>query len=135
MTQSPAWPLQVAVFQRLANDGPLNNVIEGVYDYVPQDTPKPYVTIGEQTLTPFDTKTSLGDNITLVLHCWSDYKGKSEAYNIIDLMLQALSKAPLDIEGAFSLFHFQRESGTTVIQDIDGETYHGILRVRCYINQ
>ena len=29
---------------------------------------------------------------------------------------------------------FEREPGSTVFQDIDGQTYHGVLRVRFYIN-
>ena len=140
MIKSSSWPLQKAIFSRLNTDTALKNVVTGVYDYVPREeeagykVEKPYCTIGEQTTRPFDTKTTVGENITLVLHCWSKFPGKEEAYKINDLMLQALTKSPLSIEGGFSLQDFRRESGTTVIQDVDGKTYHGILRVRAIIN-
>lgn len=133
--KTSAWPLHMAVYERLNTDTDLNNLITGVYDHVRETAVMPYVTIGEQTISTFDTKINSGENITLVLHGWSNYSGKKEAYEMIDLMLQAFSKAPLSIEGGFSLVNFRRESGTTVIQDIDGSTYHAILRVRAYITQ
>ena len=108
--------------------------ITGVYDHVSEDAEFPYVTIGEQTERAFDTKTSVGENRTIILHCWSQYSGKKEAYEINDLMLQALTKSPLSLEGGFTMVKFEREPGSTVFQDIDGKTYHGVLKVRFYIN-
>lgn len=138
--RSSAWPLHVAIYQRLINDEQLMSLATDVYDNVPETrwdgspVRMPYVTIGEQTNRPFDTKTSYGENITIVLHGWSDKASKKEAYQLQDYMLQALTKSRLQIEGGFSLFNFTRESGSTVIPDIDGETNHAILRVRCHIN-
>ena len=108
--------------------------ITGVYDHVSEDAEFPYVTIGEQTERAFDTKVTVGENRTIILHCWSQYSGKKEAYEINDLMLQALTKSPIEIEGGFSMQRFEREAGSTVFQDIDGKTYHGVLKVRFYIN-
>lgn len=134
MIKSAAWELHKAVYQRLLGDSNLMARITGVYDHVSEDADFPYITIGEQTERAFDTKLSIGENRTLALHCWSQYNGKKESYEILDLMLRALTKTPLSLEGGFSMVKFEREPGSTVFQDIDGQTYHGVLRVRFYIN-
>ena len=134
MIRSAAWEVQKAVFGRLTGDEALMSVITGLYDHVDESAVFPYATIGEMTTRAFDTKLSVGENMTLILHSWSNYPGKKEAYEINDLMLQALTKSPLSLEGGFSMVRFEREPGSTVFQDIDGKTYHGVLKVRFYIN-
>lgn len=129
-----AWELQKAVFKRLNEDSQLMSLVTAVYDFVPEEAEFPYVSIGEQTDVPFNTKFTVGENRTLVLHGWSDYPGKKQGYEINNLMLQALTKSPIQLEGGFSLQDFRKEPGSTVFQDIDGRTYHSVLRVRFYIN-
>ncbi|MFT4415322.1 DUF3168 domain-containing protein [Fredinandcohnia humi] len=131
MVKTSLWPLQEAIFQRLESDLELTQMITGVFDDVEEGQAFPYVTIGEPTMVPFETKMSFGEEITVVLHCWSQYEGKKEAYDILNLMLQALSPR-LQVEG-FSVFKTQVEQ-MTVINDIDNVTKHGIMRIRFYIN-
>ncbi|MGG3662519.1 DUF3168 domain-containing protein [Bacillus gobiensis] len=125
--------LQKALFQRFTNDASLSSKVGGrIYDAVPENTPYPYVTIGEPTDTPFDTKSSYGENIILSVHCWSSYNGKKEAYEVLNLILHSLSR-PLELGGGFKLQDFRREQMNVII-DIDGKTKHGILELRFYIN-
>jgi hypothetical protein len=126
------WPTQVMLYQRLSSDVDLNAKITGVYDEVSSTAVFPYVTIGEQVVNPFKTKNSYGENIVWTLHCWSDYSGKKETYDILSLMLQALSKSPLIVDG-FALFNAELED-MQVITDIDGSKKHGILQIRFYVN-
>ncbi|MDA1478362.1 DUF3168 domain-containing protein [Bacillus changyiensis] len=127
------WELQKAIYKRLEADETLNHVITGVFDNPNKNTPYPYVTIGEDTTTPFETKTSFGENITTVLHCWSRAEdGKREAKQILSLMLQALTRPALEIDG-FTVLKVELQQAQ-VITDIDGFTQHGILRLRLYIN-
>lgn len=133
MLKTSLWPLQLAITNRLESYTPLKNKITGVFDKVEEGTPYPYVTIGEPIVNPLETKSSYGEDIVIVLHCWSQYSGKKEAYEILDLMLQAITKEPFTIEG-FSLIRVKIEPNMQVITDIDGVTKHGILRVRFQIN-
>ncbi len=96
--RSAVWPLQMAIFQRLSTDKELNARVTGVLDAVSKDQKKPYVTTGDDDVSPFETKTSKGEIVNVVLHCWSDYNGKKEAMQILDLMLQAITREPLEIE-------------------------------------
>lgn len=133
MLKSSLWNLQLAIYDRLSTDIALNEKITGVYDEVGEGILFPYVTLGETTVSPFETKLSYGENIVNVLHCWSQYPGKKQTYEILDLMLQAITKEPFTIEG-FSLIRVNIEPNMQVITDIDGTTKHGILRLRFVIN-
>lgn len=129
--------IQAGFYQVLTSHQPLMDAIEGVFDGVPSEQAFPYVTLGEQTPNPFDTKTSTGEEIVWTLHCWSRYPGRAEAYRILNLMMEAFSSVSLSLGGGFYVVRFERNQSNhaTVIEDIDGQTRHGILRVRLWINQ
>ncbi len=134
MLKTALWPLQQALFSRLYNDNALRQKVTGVFDAVPEDTQYPYCTIGEPTVTPFETKTTYGENIPWVLHCYSDYNGKKECYEILNLMVQAITKEPWTVEG-FKVFKVNIEPNMTVLNPAQEEfPYQGILRVRFHIN-
>lgn len=129
--ETALWPLQQAVFQRLSSDPVLSGMVTGVFDHVPENQPFPYVVIGEPSELPFDTKSTFGEEISLVLHVWSDYAGKKEAYNILAACQKALAYR-LEVDG-FKLLKVER-AGKQVFDDIDPRIKHGVLRMRYTIN-
>jgi len=124
-------PLQTALFQRLSSDSAVTGLVTGVFDYVPEGTVFPYIRIGEPTVTPQVTKTTYGEQVSVVIHAWSQYRGKKEAYDILNACLAATT-SPLQVNG-FDLFD-QRVDQLQVFDDIDGMTKHGVLRVIFFIN-
>lgn len=126
-------PLHTAFYKQLSEDVALKSKVTGVYDYVDENTKFPYVTIGDPTVTPFPTKTSHGEEVLVNLHVYSKYKGKGEAFGILNLMVQAATKSDLQLEGGFSVFRMELE-GINVITDIDGKTKHGIARFKVWVN-
>lgn len=126
--------VQKALYRSLANYTPLMDKIEAVLDDTEPDQAFPYVTIGEPVTDFISTKTSIREEVTWVLHCWSSYQGKKEAYEILNLMHAAFTNQPLSLGGGFSVSSFKPEQ-MQVITDIDGETRHGILRVSFVIFQ
>jgi len=124
--------LQAALYDQLSEDTALTIKVKGIYDYVPENTKYPYVVIGDPTVSPFATKTSHGEEILVNLHSYSDYKGKSETYGILNLMIQAITKTDLQLEG-FTFIRLELE-GMNVITDIDGKTKHGIARFKVWVN-
>jgi hypothetical protein len=125
------WPLQQAIYNRLANDPILTQMVTAVYDEVEEGAIMPYVQIGDDTTTPYDTKTDYGEQTTLTLHAWSAGPGKSEAKRIMGAILQAITAAPLTLEG-FTIEEIKREFLETFN---DGQAYHGVCRFRVYIKQ
>jgi hypothetical protein len=124
-------PLQTALFQRLSSDPTVKGLVKGVFDYVPEGTAFPYIRIGEPTATPMVTKTTHGEEVAVVIHVWSQYRGKTEAYNILNACLGATT-APLKVQG-FKLVD-QRLDKLQVFDAIDDMTRQGVLRVIFTIN-
>ena len=97
-----------------------------VYDDVPEGASLPYVTIGAFTCKQTDNKMADIKDISLQLHIWSEYNGKSEVNRIADDITGILTAWPIDLSS----------SGFEVInQDVDffeafpEETagYHGVV--------
>lgn len=131
--QTALMELHKSLYAGLTSHQPLMDKVSGVLDDVSEGQTFPYITIGDPTSNPWDTKNTIGENITFVLHTWSRYQGKAESYIIMNLIHEALSR-PLSIEGGFYVFKFERES-QNVFTDVDGETRHGVMNFRAYVNQ
>ncbi|WP_052477115.1 DUF3168 domain-containing protein [Jeotgalibacillus campisalis] len=129
--QTALWPLQVSVFKRL-NGGALSSLVTGVFDHVPADQPKPYIRVGEPISEPFSNKTSYGEEVSLVIHTWSEAMGKKQSYDIINAAIKLLYAQPLVLDGGFSIVKMD-EPRTQVFDDIDGKTYHGVIRLKFWI--
>jgi hypothetical protein len=130
--KSALWPLQQAIVSRLESDTILMAMITAVYDEVEEGAVMPYVSIGDDTTNPYDTKTDYGEDTTLTLHAWSAGPGKTEAKKIMDAVLQAITAAPIELTGGFKVDGIEREFLETFN---DGQAYHGVCRFRVYIKQ
>lgn len=134
MTSTALWQVQQAIFNRLNDDIALKAKITGVYDYVPENTDYPYCVIGNPIVNPFESKTSYRENIPWTLHCYNDGYGKKGTFDILNLMIQALTKEPWVVEG-FKVNRFKIEPNIRVISPADvGFPYQGVLQVRFYIS-
>jgi hypothetical protein len=134
MIGTALWPLQVAIYQKLSNDPDISNLVSGVYDKAGEDTAYPYILTGEPIVSPMESKTSYIENIPWTLHAYSEYDGKKQAYDLLDKMIKALTRDEWNVPG-YNLHKFNIEPNMQVITDIDGATYHAILRVRFYIEK
>lgn len=127
MYKTALWPLQQAIYNRLSSDATISGMVTSVFDSVKKDQPYPYIVIGEPSVLPFDTKNTFGEEISLVIHVWSDYQGKKECYSIIGACLNALSQR-LDVTG-FEVLKAGRTQ-MQVFDDIDPRIKHGVLRMQ-----
>lgn len=131
MNKTSLLPLQGALYTRLSNDTAIMNQVTGVYDEVPEGTTFPYISLGEDTVTDWSTKTNSGEEITHTLHIWSDATGKVQTKQIMNNILQALS-TPLSVSGFF--VSMDQVEFMNVLQDPDGYK-HGIIRMRLKIKE
>lgn len=125
MIETALWPLQKAVYQRLSSDL-VPGKVTGVYDVVSEEHVHPYITVGEPNLLPFETKNTYSEELSFVVHVWSVYDGKKEAYDILNAVMQAIGKG-LSIEGPFTLQEVKKPR-MNVIDDADARIKHGIAR-------
>lgn len=115
------------------------NVSGGVYDYVPDLTPGapdddfPYVVIGRDQSFPFDTDDCKGENITVELHVWSNYKGKKEVKTIMGEIYNLLHQQPLSATGVSVLDCLHTFSA---IPNVGASNYvQGICRYRLTLTE
>lgn len=128
MIKTSLLPLQIALFKRLKETG------YKVFDYVEHSTEYPYLVVGSPETKEFITKTNFGEEVIFTIHAWSNYKGKKECYEMLDSALKTISKKYLELNEEFKVFKTEMLT-LTVIDDIDGRTQHGILRLKFYIKE
>jgi hypothetical protein len=122
------WALQAAIYTALNDDSTLGALISGVYDYVPQETEKDYVVIGEQSGTDWDTKTFQGWEDEISIHTFTEGRGKKDCKAIMDEIYRILHGQALTVAG-FNLL-FIRQEFVTLLQEEDGLTFHGVQRFK-----
>lgn len=118
-----SWQLQQTVFGLL--DGALNMA---VLANAPQDTPVPYVDIGESDALPDDVQCVAGLIETLTLHVWTAFGSQKQAKQEISLIRQTLHGRKLNVAGrAFAL---AAVTGSRLFPDGDNEFLHGVITLR-----
>lgn len=121
--------VQQEIYSILTNSAPLNSVISGVYDSVPQSvsnnpTAFPYVTIGEDVFTDMSTDTELINLVSITIHTWSRHSGRSETKQIQGIIYDLLNRASI-VSAGFKFININQVTAQSQI-DSDGETRHGI---------
>ena len=84
-------PVQTAFFTAI---GGISGLGASVYDYVPQNTAYPYVRIGLDDLTAFDTKPVAGRFCALQVHVFAKAAGSKNAKEIAQKIYAALHRKP-----------------------------------------
>ncbi len=128
--QTAMFELQKGIFSRLSSDPSILDKVTGVFDAVEEGQGFPYITIGEPTMLPFNTKQKFGEELAIVIHVWSIYDGKKEAIDIINLCLNSLVSR-LDLDG-FTIEKVEVDN-IRVFDDIDSALRHGTLRMKYII--
>lgn len=124
--------LQSAIYSTLNGDSNLTTTLgAGVFDDVTEGTNTPFITLGEETATEFDTKDLSGAENTINIHIWSEYKGSKECKQIMDRVHDLLHDSSISVTG-FNLVNMRFEF-SDIIRDPDGVTRHGVMRFRAVI--
>lgn len=127
---SSALTLQQAIFATLGADANVLALLGAprIHDQVPQPAAYPYISFGQSTTRDADTGTEQSDEHLLTLHIWSHSQGRSETHKLIDAVRSALHDKPLALTG-HRLIHI-RHDFSEARRDPDGDTLHGIVRLR-----
>lgn len=121
--------LQTAIYTKLSTDSNLTTTLgASVFDDIPEETPYPYVQLGEDTAIDYSTKDQTGSEVTVNIDVWSRYRGSLQAKNIMDRVHTLLHDSSLSVTG--SNFINMRFEFSDIIRDPDGITRHGVMRFR-----
>lgn len=99
-----------------------------VFDDVAQDTPAPYVTVPDATLSDYSGDGFTGFNVLVTIHTWSDYRGSAEVKGLQGKIYDLLNRAELVVTG-FNVLGCDSINGN-VLRDPNGVTRHGVQQFR-----
>lgn len=127
---SSSWALQKSVYETLLADASLTDLVGAgrIFDEPPRRSAMPYLTFGQSVVRDWSTGTEDSDEHVLTLHVWSRAEGRRQAHEIMRALRDALHESALTLDGhrLVNLRHEISESR----REPDGETYHGIVRLR-----
>lgn len=124
--------VQKAIFDKL-NVTSITDLVSGVLDAVDQDQAYPYITIGEDVLSEWDTNTTSGADGAITIHVWSRYKGKKEVKTIFAEIYSLLHNQSLTATG-YDIVMCKWDTETSFL-DSDGLTRHGVQTYRLLVDQ
>lgn len=131
--------IQTGVYEALTGDSSLVSAVVGVYDNVLQPNNAaaasdfPYITIGEDVLTEWDTDTETGADVTITIHTWSRKPGRKEVKEIQAIIYNILHRGVITVNNYHLVGIDWIESQS--ILDSDGHTRHGIQTFRITLDQ
>ena len=111
--------LQKLIYERLKS---IKTVI--TYDKVPKEAKMPFIVLGDAESFPWGTKLQKGEEINFDIHVFSEYPSRKEVLDVVDLVLEALSKEEFDLGDNYELVLH-----STVGWDIrrEDKIYHALI--------
>lgn len=94
-----ALPVRDALRAVLLADAELTALVEGVFDWVAEKQPYPYIHLGDSFETPANAHDRFGSEVLQTLDVWSQYRGFAEGLQIAVRIREVLDHQPLTIEG------------------------------------
>lgn len=127
---SASFALQQSIYSALAADAQITTLLGAprIFDDVPQKSDFPYLTLGQSSVRDWSTGTEPGDEHILTLHVWSRASGRKQTHEIMGALKTALHNRALALAG-HRLINLRHEF-SDARREPDGETYHGIVRLR-----
>lgn len=104
-----------------------------VYDYVTENTPFPYITIGEETERPWDSKTGAGSETEHEVHIWSLSKGYKECKDIAQKVLNARFEPEMFSSETDGWHCVSVELSSIEHERFGAELRHGVVTFKFYI--
>lgn len=122
--------LQLAYYTRLTTHA-LTSAYR-IYNHVPDNAVWPYVSFG----TPIGIRSAMigacdieGEENTMMVHVWSDYKGDKEAAEMMNNVVQAITSSALSITG-YTVVRCFLEYSDIIVDDTESAKIvrHGVMR-------
>lgn len=131
---SVVWAFQQAIYARLsAALAPVS-----VFDHAPQNTPAPFVDIGDIDTRQDDLLAALDarrTSLSLVLSAWGppEQRGQKALHDLAETITQALHERQRDIQLSTGTLIFVRVTGTRIVTEPDGIARSVMVMVTAYI--
>ena len=132
--------LQKAIFTTCAADTYLNTLVAYIGDDIPQDTPFPYLVIGDdQEVGDWGASDITGHEITITFHTYDRPKdqtrsaGRMHTKEIFNRLQELFHKQPLSVSNN-NVVCLHKDGSSTFLED-DGRTRRGVMRFRTLMTE
>jgi len=127
MRRIPFNALQTGVYSLLSS-----GQTTPVYDDVPKEAKLPFITFGAFTCKKNGAKSIDISDVSLQIHIWSEYYGKSEVNGIADDIATVLASKRIDLSADnFNVIEQDVDFIEAFEEDEGG--YHGVLTLVCKV--
>ena len=122
-----SFDLQTILYSTLNGDSTLDGIVgdNKIFDNVPQDTAYPYVVIGNINVANRGTKSLDGNEYSVDIDVWSQYRGKKEISDAMERIYELLNDTSYSVSSADMVVSQVRN--TITLTENDGITRHGVL--------
>jgi hypothetical protein len=128
----PSLELQKAIVARLNADPAVTAIVNGrVYDGVPANATRPYVSFGPFQLLPEHGDCLNGGEVFVTLDAWATGPSTVQVKQLGTAIAKALDLAPIVLDGPQRLVEMTIEQ-TQYLRDPDGITAHGVITVHAF---
>lgn len=115
------------IFSRLTSDATLVALVSGrIYDVAPDNTPYPFIDIGDSEFNDFGSHTTSGFEGEIPIHIWTQGTSKKQNMEIGNQIYSLLHNTDLGISN-FPTVNF-RATFNQIMTEEDNRTHHGLQR-------
>jgi len=106
-----------------------------IFRHVPKATAFPYIKIGDPVMSQKGARDHSGEEISLLVHAFSEYASDRQAAEIIDKSVKALTSSPLIMIDGYSQIHVWVDSVQTMRDDSEParNIYHAVATMRYWV--
>tara|TARA_R110000796_G_scaffold251125_2_gene381799 strand:+ start:1310 stop:1717 length:408 start_codon:yes stop_codon:yes gene_type:complete len=122
-----SFDLQTIIYSTLSASSALDSLIgdNKIFDNIPQDTSYPYVVIGNDSSVNTGTKTLDGNEYSVDIEVWSQYRGKKEIKDAMEIIYGLFHNVNYAVSGANMVVSQVRNVQSLI--ESDGITRHGMI--------
>lgn len=120
--------IQKEIYEKLIENSQLMAKVNGVFDYLPQNTDFPFITINGATGVDFSNLMKNGGEYGFVINIWSREAGNKQSAEIMELVYEILHNGNITVSG--KNFVSMKITETSIKLEVDGITYHGEISLK-----
>ena len=125
--------VQQALYSKLTGDSALMDLVNGVYDVVPQQTALPYIVIGDGSADLLAQSQETTSQCQMSLNVWTGGNGRKLALSILNRLHMLLHHGMLSFTG-FTLLSMSCSRAETQV-DVDQNRIYGVLELSITVRE
>lgn len=133
MSGYAAHKLQEAVYTALSIDTNLTAIVTDVYDEPPSGAIMPYVSMGDTSSMPSDTKTEARSTVTFRIDTWSEEASQMQSKDVMALIDENLHMADLTVDGFDLIYLILVKSQVVRKSDVATPYYEGQMTYKALL--